>query len=97
MSTRPDPRSLGWGLDRVFNWFARRANHLLPRTPWCPAHREKIFRSARRANQRYYFAPSRAHKRGASRSSRTLGAGSGGRYMPERRARLTRTAKSCGP
>jgi len=43
------------------------------------------------------FVPSRAHKRGASRSSRTLGAGSGGRELRGRRARMTRTAKSCGP
>src|SRR5271166_2816406 len=36
-------------------------------------------------------------KRGASRSSRTLGAGCGGREGDARRAALTRTAKSCGP
>jgi hypothetical protein len=36
-------------------------------------------------------------KRGVSRSSRTLGAGCGGRFGDARRATLTRTAKSCGP
>src|SRR5712672_1957702 len=46
--------------------------------------------------------PSRAHKRGASRSSRTLGAGCGGRGSVRRarmragRMMLTRTVKSCG-
>ena len=40
--------------------------------------------------------PSRSHKRGASRSSRTLGAGCGGRDSDARRATLKRTAKSCG-
>jgi hypothetical protein len=46
--------------------------------------------------------PSRAHKRGASRSSRTLGAGCGGRGSVRRarmragRMTLKRTAKSCG-
>jgi hypothetical protein len=46
--------------------------------------------------------PSRAHKRGASRSSRTLGAGCGGRGSVRRaqmragRMMLMRTAKSCG-
>src|SRR5258706_3393027 len=45
--------------------------------------------------------PSRAHKRGASRSSRTLGAGCGGRGSVRRaqmragRMTLMRTAKSC--
>ncbi len=45
----------------------------------CPSPLRKIFCFPRRANQRYQLAPSRAHKRGASRSSRTLGAGCGGR------------------
>jgi hypothetical protein len=36
-------------------------------------------------------------KRGASRSSRTLGAGCGGRDGDARRAAPARTAKSCGP
>jgi hypothetical protein len=35
--------------------------------------------------------------RGASRSSRVLGAGCGGRAWRTRRMRLSRTAKSCGP
>ena len=43
------------------------------------------------------FPPSRSHKRGASRSSRTLGAGCGGRNGDARRAALKRTAKACGP
>ena len=43
------------------------------------------------------FRWSRSHKRGASRSSRTLGAGCGGRGSVARRAILTRTAKACGP
>ena len=45
----------------------------------------------------FRLTPSRLDKRGASRSSRTLGAGCGGRECCERRARPTRTAKSCGP
>jgi hypothetical protein len=40
---------------------------------------------------------SRAHKRGVSRSSRTLGAGCDGRFGGAGRARPSRTAKSCGP
>jgi hypothetical protein len=36
-------------------------------------------------------------ERGASRSSRTLGAGCDGRFGGARRAALMRTAKSCGP
>ena len=43
------------------------------------------------------FRPSRARTRGVSRSSRTLDAGSGGRFGASRRTALTRTAKSCGP
>jgi hypothetical protein len=38
-----------------------------------------------------------AHKRGVSPSSRTLGAGCGGRDGVERRTTPKRTAKSCGP
>jgi hypothetical protein len=45
----------------------------------CPALFAKIFRFRRRANHRYKLAPSRPEKRGVSRSSRTLGAGCGGR------------------
>jgi hypothetical protein len=41
--------------------------------------------------------PSRASKRGASRSSRVSGAGCGGRDHIVRRAMGSRTAKSCGP
>src|SRR5882757_4967683 len=45
--------------------------------------------------------PSRTHKRGGSRSSRTLGAGCDGRTSPgavlARRAAVVRTAKPCGP
>jgi len=37
------------------------------------------------------------HQRGVSRSSRTLGAGCGGRFGAARRTRMRRTAKSCGP
>src|SRR5260370_28481242 len=37
----------------------------------CPARCEKIFRSTRRANQRYQLAPSFPGTRGVSRSSRT--------------------------
>jgi hypothetical protein len=44
-----------------------------------------------------YLAPSRARKRGASRSSRVLGAGCDGRRQRVRRARLVRTAESYGP
>jgi len=40
---------------------------------------------------------SRPHKRGVSRSSRTLGAGCDGRLQRKRRVRWKRTAKSCGP
>jgi hypothetical protein len=40
---------------------------------------------------------SRTLERGATRSSRVLGAGCDGRCQRVRRARLTRTAKSCGP
>ena len=36
-------------------------------------------------------------KRGVSRSSRTLGAGCGGRFGAKRRMARKRTAKSCGP
>jgi len=43
------------------------------------------------------FVPSCTHTRGASRSSRTLSAGCGGRVGAERRAAFARTAKSCGP
>jgi len=43
------------------------------------------------------ISPSRAHKRGASRSSRVSGAGCGGRDHIVRRAMGSRTAKSCGP
>ena len=43
------------------------------------------------------FRLSRAHKRGVSRSSRTLGAGCDGRVGDARRAALMRTAKLCGP
>jgi hypothetical protein len=38
-----------------------------------------------------------SHMRGVSRSSRTLGAGCGGRELRFRRWRGQRTAKSCGP
>jgi Glutathione S-transferase, N-terminal domain len=40
---------------------------------------------------------SRPHKRGVSRSSRTLGAGCGGRGGVTRRMTRPRTAKPCGP
>jgi len=40
---------------------------------------------------------SRAHKRGVSRSSRTLSAGCDGRVSAARRTVLMRTAKPCGP
>ena len=43
------------------------------------------------------FPWSRLDKRGASRSSRTLGAGCGGRLEAADETRLRRTAKSCGP
>jgi hypothetical protein len=43
------------------------------------------------------LTPSRPHKRGASRSSRTLGAGCGGRGGVTRRMTRPRTAKPCGP
>jgi hypothetical protein len=42
------------------------------------------------------FRASRAHRRGVSRSSRTLGAGCDGRFRCERRTHRRRTAKSCG-
>jgi hypothetical protein len=61
---------------------------ILPRKniPLCPSGKSSL-----------QTAPSRLDKRGASRSSRTLGAGCGGRVDDARRAALTRTAKSCGP
>src|SRR5205807_8151564 len=43
------------------------------------------------------FRSSRPLERGVSRSSRTLGAGCGGRDSDARRAALMRTAKACGP
>jgi hypothetical protein len=49
------------------------------------------------APNQWHFAPSRAHRRGASRSSRTLSAGCDGRIDVARRAISMRTAKSCGP
>jgi hypothetical protein len=45
----------------------------------------------------FTFAASRLDTRGASRSSRTLGAGCDGRVGEARRAALMRTAKLCGP
>jgi len=48
-------------------------------------------------NQKHLPALSRLTKRGVSRSSRTLGAGCGGRFGGARRAARKRTAKSCGP
>src|SRR5437868_12290170 len=45
----------------------------------------------------FTFAASRLDTRGASRSSRTLGAGCDGRVGDARRAALMRTAKLCGP
>ena len=48
-------------------------------------------------NQWLPSALSRPLERGVSRSSRTLGAGCGGRFGDARRAALTRTAKPCGP
>jgi hypothetical protein len=62
----------------------------------CPAPFGKIFRFPRRANQKY-DSPRPASIRGAYASSRTLGAGCGGRDGVARRAALARTAKSCGP
>ena len=45
-----------------------------------------------------YLSSSRSHKRGVSRSSRTLGAGCGGRERCSlTNERVMRTAKSCGP
>jgi hypothetical protein len=62
-----------------------------------PVPNQNIFRFPCRANHLYKLAPSRAHSRGVSRSSRTLGAGCGGRLGAARRAARKRTAKSCGP
>src|ERR1700727_1693522 len=61
----------------------------------CPAVAAKI--------NRFAFSPNQIHKprrpallkRGVSRSSRTLGAGCGGRFGAQRRTRARRTAKSC--
>jgi hypothetical protein len=54
----------------------------------CPALQRKIFRLTRRANHPYKAAPSRPLERGVSRSSRTLGAGCGGRGDVKRRMTL---------
>src|ERR1700730_15155736 len=48
-------------------------------------------------NQQHRSACPAPLKRGVSRSSRTLGAGCGGRGGGARRAAQKRTAKSCGP
>src|SRR5438105_15936907 len=48
-------------------------------------------------NQRFSLRRLALSERGASRSSRTLGAGCGGRFGDARRAALMRTAKPCGP
>jgi hypothetical protein len=65
----------------------------LPVVPICRRH----FCLRRRANHRHFSARPAPLKRGASRSSRTLGAGCGGRYAARRRRASMRTAKSCGP
>jgi hypothetical protein len=62
----------------------------------CPVPLAKRFRFALGPNQ-IYIPRRPASQRGVSRSSRTLGAGCGGRGRRCRRAVLTRTAKSCGP
>jgi hypothetical protein len=70
----------------------------LPRTGClpnhCPVLPQKIFRFARRANHLYKLAPSRTRQRGVSRSSRTLGAGYGGRDNVKRRMTLIRGRRS---
>ena len=63
----------------------------------CPVPNQNIFRFPRRANHLYKLAPSRVPSRGVSRSSRTLGAGCGGRFGAFDEWRVKRTAKSCGP
>ena len=62
-----------------------------------PVPLPKILCLCCRANQRHRLRPSRLDTRGASRSSRTLGAGCDGRFGDARRAALVRTAKPCGP
>jgi hypothetical protein len=66
-----------------------------------PVLARKIFSYACRAKHLYKLVPFRTHKRGVSRSSRTLGAGCGGREsirrsLCARRLMYLRTAKSCG-
>src|SRR5947209_933395 len=48
-------------------------------------------------NQRFSLRRLVLSERGVSRSSRTLGAGCGGRFGDARRAAFWRTAKPCGP
>src|ERR1700722_6209636 len=66
--------------------FAPKTSFLEPnqRRFHCPLPLPKIFRSARRANHLYTLAPSRARERGASRSSRFVGAGCDGRRGVEK-------------
>jgi len=70
----------------------RRANQ----SKVCPALRAKIFRLTRRATQRYLLAPSHPIG-GAGRDRHERAVRCGGRDMRGRRARMKRTAKSCGP
>ena len=69
----------------------RRANH--PKV--CPALRAKTFRLTCRANQRHNSARLTQSRGGSDRHERAVGCG--GRELRGRRARMKRTAKSCGP
>src|SRR6266481_8910427 len=63
----------------------------------CPDLAAKIFRFSAPPNHRHIYRRLVLSKRGGSRSSRTLGAGCGGRGWRAGRGALTRTVKSCGP
>jgi hypothetical protein len=72
--------------------FARRANQ--PKC--CPAPPAKINCFAATPNHPYNPRHPAPAKRGVSRSSRTLGAGCGGRALAEQTNGVARTVKSCG-
>jgi hypothetical protein len=82
-------------VDRLL--IARRANRAYASCVNCPScHCAAGGRYCSKPQISSIFRVSRSHKRGVSRSSRTLGAGCGGRGGVARRAALKRTAKSCG-
>ncbi len=75
---------------------ARRANQLrAPQNPVHPSTQKDFCFSETKTRVR--FKLSRTRKRGASRSSRTLGAGCGGRGVPKDERHIRGTVKSRGP